>query len=286
MRNRRDELVDAMRGILEGRAPPTQAPTSAEADNGELLNQWITNSTARWRHRINELSGDEPGRLPLGHYRVAYLITGEIRPLNQAQLLEVLGQAVVRLSGWPPFWVPTNPAIAPYPFDGGVECWLAPPSRHQDAAHSDFWRVVPQGSAYLMRGLQEDGHSDQIEPGRFFDLTISTWRIAECLLHARRLTELIASPGARLLFDVEYGGLAGRSLATWANPRRFLTADRYQARQDTYSKRLLLDPTAIADDIATIVDEIVRPLYHLFDFFDLPATLVQEELASMRNRGV
>jgi hypothetical protein len=39
----------------------------------------------------------------------------------------------------------------------------------------------------------------------------------------------------------------------------------------------------IADELPELVDSIIRPLYELFDFFTLPATLVSEELARMRN---
>jgi hypothetical protein len=285
MRHRREEMVEAFRAIMEGRSPVTEPTSPAAPTTGERLDAWIARSAARWQQRTNELPKEAPGRLPRGHYRVAYQIDGELKRITQAQLLEVAREAVVRLTGWPPFWVPTRPEIAPYPYDGGAECWLAPPRRDQDAAHSDFWRLSPDGAAFLMRGFQEDNSEGNRapQPGTVFDLTLPTWRLGECLLHAQRFAGLMAEPGARILFEVEYAGLAGRQLVAWANPNRLLF-DGHRTREERYLKRVTLDAASIGENLVPIVDDIVRPLFYLFDFFELPAGLVARELGQMRNR--
>ena len=77
-------------------------------------------------------------------------------PLGLADLLDVLRDAP-RLTGWNTWWVPTRQAIKPYPSDGAIECWLGGDTsehhqEHRDADHSDFWRITPDGRAFLLRG--------------------------------------------------------------------------------------------------------------------------------------
>lgn len=66
-----------------------------------------------------------------------------------------------RTSDLPCRMLPTRPEIAPYINGDAIECWIGgDTSEHrnfQDAAHSDFWRVSPEGRAFLIRGYQEDG---------------------------------------------------------------------------------------------------------------------------------
>jgi hypothetical protein len=56
----------------------------------------------------------------------------------------------------------------------------------------------------------------------------------------------------------------------------------YRAQQDAFTAQ----SSARADQISAILPElvypVVRPLYELFDFFELPPNLVGEELAKMR----
>src|SRR3546814_2345466 len=76
----------------------------------------------------------------------------------------ILEKAVVRKTGWPPFWFPTREAIRPREVDGLVECWLAPQGDEvergfNDPAHCDFWRAAPSGRMFLIRGYQEIGRA-------------------------------------------------------------------------------------------------------------------------------
>ena len=89
-----------------------------------------------------------------------YEIVGDARQATLAQLPDILRSSEVHYSGWPPFWYPRREGVEPYPRDGAVECWFGGdpqvPVDIRDPAHSDFWRITPDGRAYLLRGYDED----------------------------------------------------------------------------------------------------------------------------------
>jgi len=229
------------------------------------------------------LPADNHARLHHGYYAIAYkLFANEYEPRQGAELLETLRAGVVRHTGWPPFWVPTREGIAPYMHDSNVECWLGADGVDRDAGHADFWRVSPDAQFFLLRGYQEDGdESGRVQPGQVFDVTLPTWRMGEVLLHAASMAKQFGVPQARVVLVVQWTGLDGRNLTSFANPNRLLFQG-YNSRQATHRTNISVQADHIADTLPELVDKLVRPLYELFDFFRLPGTLVFEELARMR----
>jgi transcriptional regulator with XRE-family HTH domain len=274
--NARDDLLDRFRSILAGGG--TATPVETDLDR---VNRWFEDSLARWKALAEELPSEHGARLQYGHYAIGYQIIG-IEPLRVPALLEALQRGVVRHTGWPPFWVPTRQEIAPYPFDGNVECWLGRENEGRDPAHSDFWRASPHGQLFLIRGYEEDGwENKRTPPGTVFDITLPTWRIGEVLLHAASMAKKFEAPQAQIILVVEWTGLTNRELLSFANKRRALL-EGYHARQDRYRTNIAVQAEQISDTLPELVYRLVRPLYELFDFFQLPATLVSEELAEMR----
>ena len=170
--NRRDELLDHIRGLLTGDMSQVK---SVEAE--ERLDEWITDSFGRWSALVDPLPEGVGPRLSHGYYNFAYEIVGEVRQTSLAQLPNVIQASAVHHTGWPPFWYPTREGIRPYPVDGAVECWLGgdprTPAEWSDPAHADFWRISPSGCAYLLRGYQED--SGKLQWG-----DKGTWRRERC----------------------------------------------------------------------------------------------------------
>lgn len=285
LRNRRDEMFDQIRDLITGAVPQVGTPTAPDR-----LDAWVRSSRDRWNGLTEPLPEGVGPRLPHGRFCVAYEIIGERRQIAPARFPEMLRASVVRHTGWPPFWYPTRAGIEPYPIDGTVECWLGgdPQTRPEDrdAAHSDFWRIHPDGLAFLLRGYQEDGMEMQrpgrapIPPATIFDITLPVWRVGEVLLHARSLaTNLFEGPTTIRLAAI-YEGLAGRSLASIDN-RRHVWEGRV-ARQDTITLNTHIDTQAIDPNLPEVVHPLLSPLYSLFDFFELPVQLVVDELARMR----
>nr|WP_320010110.1 hypothetical protein [uncultured Desulfobulbus sp.] len=285
LRNRRDEMFDQIRDLITGAVPQiAQTPEPAR------LEAWIHTCFDRWRMLTQELPEHIGTRFPHGYYNFAYEIIGEVRQITPSQLPAVLRASVVRHTGWPPFWYPTRQGIEPYPIDGSVECWLGgdlhTPAENLDAAHADFWRINPEGLAFLLRGFQEDGMEGQdlrqtpIPPGEAFDITLPVWRVGETLLQAQRLAKNLFEGPTTIRFTATYEGLSGRAL-TSINHRRMIWEGQ-RARQNSITLKTHVDAHAIDTNLPEIVHPLMSPLYALFDFFELPSQLVSEELSRMR----
>ena len=57
----------------------------------------------------------------------------------------------------------------------------------------------------------------------------------------------------------------------------------HTSHQDTYRGTLTVRADQITDALPELVGQLVTPLYEVFDFFRLPASLVSEELSRMRS---
>ena len=285
MNNRRDEMFDQIRDLITGAVPQVD-----QNEEDTRLHEWTVACMDRWHNLIEPLPPNVGPRFPHGHYSIAYEIIGERQAIQPAQLPEVLRESVVRHTGWPPFWYPTRHGIEPYLNDGAVECWIggdpqaAPEDR--DADHSDFWRISPEGLAFLLRGLQEDslearlGARNPVAPGTVFDLTLPVWRVGEALLQSARLAENLFNGPSTIRFVVEYKGLEGRELKC-INGRRHVFEGR-RSRQDAISLTTHIEAQSIGPNLPEILHPMLSPLYALFDFFELSIDLVADELGRLR----
>lgn len=286
LQNRRDELLDRMRDLLSGAV--SLSPPAPEANR---LADWIDASRERWCTLSSTLPANSGPRMPHGSFTVAYEIIGQRKAVTLAQLPEIIRTSVVRHTGWPPFWMPTRPGIAPYAMDSSVECWIGgdpeTPAAERDAAHADYWRISVDGMAYLLRGFQEDnmeGRGNRCYPPKtIIDLTIPVWRASECLLQAQRLALNLFEGRSSIKFTLIYEGLAGRALVSVDGSRLMLGGSK--AKQDSITLHTHVDTAVIAASLPEIVHPLLSPLYALFDFFELPKSLVDAELQKLRSGG-
>lgn len=284
MRNRRDELADQIRALINPSSELDGVPLDEEA----VFSEWVSNSERKWQQNVDDLQDGAGPRMENGRFEFAYKLFGEIRNLTAAEFLDVLRQSVVRHTGWPPFWVPTRPEIEPHWIDDAAECWIGgdrfTPIAQREPDHSDFWRVSSNGSAYLTRGYTEDsGHvlDGRVGPGEVFDLTLPIWRLGETILHARSLANNLIVGEARVAFSIRFTGLNGRELVS-INRDRPVTPGRV-SRQDEYcyaSDRISV--AEIDDFLPELVHRQLSGLYSLFGFFELSNALVTNELNTLR----
>ncbi len=275
--NARDNLLDQFRLIMAG-----GATEPIEENDQTRLQAWFSECLERWKTLTRDLQPDNVARFPNGYYATAYILADVQQTLAGTQLLEALRLGVVRHTGWPPFLVPTKKELEPYPYDGNVECWIGGTIQNHGPASADFWRVSPDGMFFLIRGYEEDGYKErQIAPGTIFDISFPTWRLGEILLHASSMARQFESGDTRVLLKVQWTGLAKRKLDSIANPNRVVPRTNVSQQAD-YSANIEAQANQIAETLPELVDSIVRPLYGQFDFFQLPAQLVVEELSSMR----
>jgi hypothetical protein len=264
-----------MRAIIAG-----GVALEATEDDLTATVRWFDQSLARWGELTAHIDPQSPIRLPKGHFAVGYRLLGNLNRLSNAELVEALGRGKVRHTGWPEFWVPTKAELRPYIHNDSVECWIARDGEDHGPAHNDFWRVTSAGNFFLVRGLQEDETARGMQPGQLFDVTLPTWRVGEALLHASNMATELGDPSAQVVIIAEWTGLRGRSLASLEGNR--LLMDNRKAQQDVFRTNLTVQADQINGALPELVGRIVSPLYELFDFFRLPATLPAEELARMR----
>ena len=184
-------------------------------------------------------------------------------------------------TGWPEFLVPTRDENQPYLHDGNIECWIARDGNDRGPAHSDFWIASADGKLFLIRGHQEDKSREEREPsGAQFDITLPAWRVGEALLHASNMAIEFGDPTAEVTLVTEWTGLAGRTLTHLE--RRRMIVNNYRAHQNGFRNSVTVSANQISDALPELVNQLITPLYELFDFFRLPAALAAEELARMR----
>ena len=251
-------------------------------------NIFVKESMNRWRSLVMPLPPDASGRFPNGWYRIDYGLEGDLKQVSLHDYEQILRQAVTHHTGWPVFLFLTRQDLAPQEIDGSIECWLAKPGVERtfsDAAHSDFWRAIPEGRLFLIRGYQEDGQ-DTFPPGTIFDATLPIWRLGEALLHAEKLAAMLRkSEGASVTvkFRAIFTGLTGRVLRSWANPLSELWLEGHAARSD----EAVLEATIPAENITGQLGEHLHPmiasLYERFGVAGLTVNRVKIEAERLLN---
>jgi hypothetical protein len=281
LRNRREDMLDAIRNIVLGGVSPT--PTAPNAAERQVA--FVTAARAAWEALIKDLPGDAPARCPLGHYELDYALLGNFTKPGLADLLDLLRLAVRRGGGLPEFWVPTRAEIEPYVMDDAIQCWLGTPAMGpRDTGHVDFWRASPEGCMFLLRGYFEDKGSwsaRSIEPGTIIDIDAPMWRVAECLQHAHRFASLLApDQDLQVLFRARWYGLHGRRLSSVDEWKAFTMHDDRIARQDRFEVYRTVEMRQIADNLPEIILDLLKPLYEQFHFFRLTTDHVRQALGN------
>ncbi|NYF33679.1 helix-turn-helix domain-containing protein [Sphingopyxis sp. JAI108] len=282
--HRRDEMFDQIRSLITGAVPPAELPSAPDR-----LESWVAASLERWTTLAATLPEDAPERCPHGFMWYAFELGGDIRSLSASQFAEVLRSAEVNFSGWPPFWYPTRRGIAPYPLDGMVECWIGGDTEdgfgNHGSGNADFWRVSPDGLAFFLRGYREDdlagGKNMPTEPGSWIEVEWPTAITAEILLYVKSLAERLIEGPASVRLRAGYTGLNGRTLQSitgrYLHPRI--------SRQDTIDLESSFATEALEHNLAEIVHPFVAPLYAIFDFFELPMSVVTDVIGKLRQRS-
>ena len=281
LQNRQAELLDAMRSIMAGILPGAGTPTPSRLDQ---LCTFENQAVARWSKLTAALTPTAPPRLLHGFYDAGFAIDGAFETPSLATLRTIIQHEVRNHSGWPPFLTLSRAPYTPKPIDGAVEVWIGPDSdgSYDKPAHHDFWRVSPDGLLFTRRGYQEDGSLREKKPGTTFDITTPTRRLGEAILEASYIARAIGGSEANLICHGHWTGLSGRSLVSFGNPNRILFEGR-AAAQDEYEAVETVPVAALPDALPELVFAMLSPLYFLFDFFELPKRLVEEELITLRS---
>lgn len=253
-----------------------------EKEGGEGAQEsFVRDAFARWRALSSKLPSDSPGRFPHGWYRFDYALEGDLKSPALPDLLKLIERAEIRHTGWPEFVTMKREEFEPREIDGLIECWVKPEAdrRLADPAHCDFWRIAPEGRAFLIRGYQEDAQ-DNVQAGTVIDISLPVWRVAECLLHAARLGALLREGDDKMTvrFRALYSGLSGRVLRTLrASPADIFDAGR-PAKSDEAMLEALIPTAKVEDDLAEAVYPLASSLAERFGV-ELSPEFVRAEIA-------
>lgn len=275
-RAKRDGLARLLRDVLSGTSPITRAVAASAPE--APLSTFVANSRERFAKLVSTKLASDPSRYQHGVWTVAYELARPQRKVSIGELDRIIEKVELHHTGWPEWLVIRRDPLQPYPYEGVIECFMV-----EDAAHSDFWRVSPEGVAYMLRGYWEDSPDTaaraKVEPGTLLDISHPAWIVGEAVLHASRLAaELQADGPVKMRFEFE--GLEGRQLTSF-NPMRAMRSGWI-----CHQPRVLLtgevDPVTAPDALPEIVSSLTKPLYEAFSFFAPSEVLVQQELDKMR----
>lgn len=247
---------------------------------------FVRDAFARWRELTSKLPADSPGRFPNGWCRFDYCLNGDLKTVSPTAFEEILRSAVTRHTGWPPFWIPLRHGMKPQEVEDTIECWLSPEETGRaftEPAHCDFWRVSPNGRAFLIRGYQEDGQ-ETFAPGTIFDTTLPIWRMSEVLLHAASLASLLRKNQETLItvrFRALFSGLNGRVLRAWANPLSDTLFEGHAARSDEAVLEAVVPTDEIRGDLARHVYPLAASLFERFGVSGLSQHRIEAEVARL-----
>ena len=255
-------------------APAAATPSPAEATKGEIrvdghVESWEKRALGRFEFlrqtRIDKKQGDPFAK---SYWQASFALQGTLREVGLADFLELLRKSKTGRTGWDIGWVPTREGIAPYPFQDGIEVWLAE-SGGKGSAHSDFWRAEPIGTFSLFRGYQEDeADFSKQYPHIQLDFSLVLWRVTEFLLYIENFARNLAIGKARANLRIRWTGLENRQLGhhkAFAFP-----LDKRISHQPTVESMLhVSDTAAIRKTLLKDILAITRPLFEAFDFFSV-----------------
>jgi hypothetical protein len=245
------------------------------------LQTWLIESEKRFsRVSAEHTASEEPQAFPHGFWEFAYSLS-DIPPLTLKELRETMARARPGTSGWP-MWLDI-PEAAPYPIEGTIECWLGIGAdlHARVPSNSDYWRASPDGLFYLVRGYEDDDAPDKHPPGQTLDIVLPVVHVAEGLLHAHHMAQLLDVLAATLTFTARFGGLNGRCLSTWSTPRRIPPSGTHVSRQYGVTATVAATAADIPDRLVELVRDICAPVYEVFDFFSAPLSLYDEEVGQV-----
>ena len=276
----REDMLSAIRSIVLGRAETETAAPNLLHD----FEDFRTTSFERWQTLTEHLGPTSPEKFPNGYYEISIHPTHAVPADTLTVLQERLSRARrIKLTGWTPFLEMNRNEWEPIPLNHHIEAWIGrrtDDNTPREPQFSDYWRASREGQLYTIRGYTEDSLEDRrnVRPGTVLDVTLPVWRIGEVLYFASRFIDEFDGIQA-ILINFKFTGLSGRTI-TSINPSRW-TGSR-PCHSDHVETTANVTPLRLQENMVEIVHQMLTPLYEAFDFYTLTRTLVEEELARLR----
>ncbi|MEX0877399.1 MAG: hypothetical protein WDZ40_00875 [Candidatus Spechtbacterales bacterium] len=188
-------------------------------------------------------------------------------------------ESTIRTFGWPIALVMDNvDEFSPKARNWGIRAEISITDR--DSNSYDFWAIRKDGSFFMLKSLFED----QREKGKtriFFDTRII--RTAETLMYLKNLyRNLGIADEQEIRIGIGYKGFKGRILGAAGN--RLIFENRTSEENEFYEE---IETTLeeLESSLPELVDRFTRPLFGLFDFFEVDFKIV-EEIVNKYKKGI
>ena len=288
-RNQDDALEELLRAVF-GQPHPSKPPLGRNPFEGVQVSQEIaaksqttpTSQTSLQTGDIRTWESEAHGRFEFlraqriaqqnedpftkGYWQGSFVLHESQLALPLTDFLEKLRASETHRTGWDIGWVPTRNEIAPYPFKGGIEVWLAEEGG-KGSGHSDFWRAEPSGRFALFRGYQEDDSQFQVKGDTtLLDFSLVLWRVSELLLYMENFAKHMDAPGSAGQVKFHWMGLENRTICYHKRSQELYKHNRCQqdAVESAYE---ISDCREIRKTLIRDVHRITQPLFVAFNFF-------------------
>ena len=271
---RQEELLDAMRGVLN----PQQSVIQPEAN----LYQWDKRCLNFWNEKIKTLPESDARRNEKGYWTVSFQIESFNRP-RLTDLSNKLVRGMPIYSGFPPFQFIEFGCRRPIVSGNELEAWLADSNSVDEIVevdnHADYWRLSNRGKGFLLRPMQEDRADfpfNIISPkpvGPFFSWTLPIYHITEVLKFIESLAGYFADNSAQFSLLLNYFGTNGRKLVEHTN-NYSLPEGAVCSQSQLKASLSSVAVSEIGLNLEEMVYTLLSPVYEQFDITELPKALV------------
>jgi hypothetical protein len=249
------------------------------------IHVWTKEAFGRFDYlRSNRLNKAKADPFINGFWQASFVLLSPPAIDHLTSFLEKLRASKTNRTGWDIGWVPHRDGIAPYPYQHGIEVWLAEDG-DKGPSYSDFWRAETSGRFALFRGYQEDDSEflERISSSNpVLDFSLVLWRVSEFLLYMENFSRQMMVPESKAILMISWKGLENRRIAYHKDSifnRRHEQDICYQNVVDS-----IYEITACANvkkNLVHDVHEITTPLFEMFNFFSITEDDIKNNIAGL-----
>jgi len=281
----RRHLAGADPKALHEFATAISGNASAQESVRARLEKILADGFARFQTVVKERKVSLPKH---GSWEVGLIMDGEfLAPGGMEEFANLLGSSNPSYTGWP-VWLSSrqfpDKTKRPYVLDGAWETLIVAldPSSF---THIDFMRQAPSGHFYSYRALDDDivPGSNAPTPMTTLEPILPIIRTAEAIAVALAFAKALkANEQTSLEFMFRWTGLRGRVLSSWAHPGRSIFPRTSQ--QDAMTSMVTVPLDTAPSSLGEYVKVALTPLYEVFEGFEVPGIVVDEQTEKLLER--
>ena len=267
---------------------PEAEPSLVKSDilqHAQDVRVWAKEALGRFEYLCtSRLNKEKENPFAAGFWQACFVLFSRPSIRSLSTFLEKLRKSKTGRTGWDVGWVPTRTGIAPYPYQSGIEVWLAEDG-DKGPSTSDFWRAEPTGRFALFRGYQEDDPEFRERLNsteRIIDFSLVLWRISEVLLYLESFAKQMEVKDSKAILEITWNGIEGRRIGYHKGFDRVYKHDicHQTAVTSTYE---IASCSEIKRKLIHDVHEITLPLFEVFNFFSVSEHQIKDHIAKLFN---